>query len=75
MYFKRIHKKQGYYVCCSHEKNIVISTSMSYIADYMGISQRTLSRHFKHSDIYTIEGFTVCKNVKVHTIKRGFALS
>ena len=74
MYFKRRNKKQRYYVCCSSVKRAIISTSMKYIADYVGVSTKTIARHFVDGDMFIYKGFIVSKNVSIHTIERGFGI-
>ena len=68
-------RQRYYYVCFVYEnKEFIISTSMQYIADNVGVSQKTISRGLSKGDIYEGKGFIVQKDVELHTIKRGFAI-
>ena len=69
-------RRRYYYVCFIYEnKEFLLSTSMQYIADNVGVSQKTISRGLAKTGVYEGNGFIVQKDVKIHTIKRGFALN
>lgn len=72
---KRNIKKKRYYTYASLDgSRAFISTSMQYIAEYLGINAKTISRHLEKDKYYLTDRFIICKNVEIHTIKRGFAL-
>ena len=64
-----------YYTCfLKEEDHVIISTSMSFIANRLGINQVTIRRHLVNSTKYITDKWTIEKNIYIHTIKRGSAL-
>ena len=67
-------KRKTYYTCCILKSGrTVISTSKLYIAELLGISEKTIQRHLINTFVYKTEDFIICKDVVIHKIKRGFA--
>ena len=68
-------KKKKYFICVRKSDNrAVISTSKCYISDIVGVSVDTIRRHLEKSKYYETNEFIICRDVEIHTIKRGFAL-
>ena len=74
MHYKKTDNKR-YYTCTSIEKNeTIISTSKTYIAEYLGISTKTISRHLSKNKCYQTDTYIICRDVDIKRIRRGFAL-
>ena len=74
MYLKRTDNKR-YYTCTSIEKSeTIICTSMTHVAEYMGVSTKTISRHLQNNKCWQTSQYIVCRDVNIQRIKRGFAL-
>lgn len=64
-----------YYICIKKENNsVLLTTTKTSVAKFIGISVDTLNRRLNKTPSYTNEKYSVWCNVSIQRCKKGFGL-